>query len=141
MAWVVDSCVLLDVALRDSAFGLPSALCLDRRRGDGLAVSPVSAIEISPEFGGRLANVHSFLSLLGADPHEPWLAVDTERSAEAWCEYVRRRRTDRLPKRPIADILIGAFACRFQGLVTRNPGHFSPAFPDLTLIDPAADGE
>lgn len=139
MAWVVDSCVLLDVALRDPQFGLPSALCLDRRRGDGLAVCPVSEIEIAPEFGGRLENVFSFLSILGADPYEPWLAADTERSAEAWCDHVRRRREDGLRKRPIASILIGAFACRFQGLITRNPKHFSHAFPDLTLIDPMAD--
>jgi hypothetical protein len=35
------------------------------------------------------------------------------------------------------DILIGGFACRFQGLVTRNPQHFLPYFPALATRQPA----
>lgn len=39
-------------------------------------------------------------------------------------------------RRPIADILIGAFAARHEGLVTRNPDHFRPFFPQLVLAEP-----
>ena len=35
------------------------------------------------------------------------------------------------------EILIGAFAQRLQGLVTRNPDHFRPAFPALEIRTPA----
>ncbi len=33
MAWVVDSCIVLDVALRDEEFGLPAALLQGERLG------------------------------------------------------------------------------------------------------------
>jgi hypothetical protein len=40
------------------------------------------------------------------------------------------------PKRPIADILIGAFATRFDGLITRKTSDLRALFPDLTLRKP-----
>lgn len=38
----------------------------------------------------------------------------------------RRRKSPKLAKRPIADMMIGAFACRFDGLIRRNGGDFEP---------------
>jgi predicted nucleic acid-binding protein len=136
MAWVVDSCILLDVALRDPAFGLPSALLLDGLRGEGLVVCPVSVIELTPQFGGRIENVREFLALMGADPHVAWLEADTENAAAGWTRYVALKRAGSVSKRPVADLLIGSFASRFQGLVTRNPQHFLPFFPELVLRQP-----
>jgi len=40
------------------------------------------------------------------------------------------------PKRPIADILIGALAVEYGGLITRNPKDFSSLYPDLEIIVP-----
>ena len=136
MAWVADSCILLDIALRDPEFGLPSALLLDELRKDGLVVCPVSIIEISPQFGGELQNVREFLSLMGVRPAVPWLNDDTESAAAGWTRYVHQKRAGTAGKRPIADLLIGGFACRFQGLVTRNPQHFLPFFPELPIRRP-----
>lgn len=137
MAWVVDSCILLDVALRDQEFGLPAALLLDGLKGDGLVVCPLSAIEVTPHFGGRIEHVWEFLALLGADPHAAWLEADTESAAGGWTRYVALKRAGTVGKRPLADLLIGGFASRFQGLLTRNPQHFLPYYPGLTIREPA----
>jgi len=136
MAWAVDSCILLDVALKDPEFGLPSALLLEELRGDGLVVCPISIIEISPQFGGQVHNVRHYLALLGAESQSAWLEADTEHAAEGWARYVQQKRAGSAAKRPVADILIGGFACRFQGLVSRNPQHFLPFFPDLVIQQP-----
>ncbi len=137
MALVVDSCVLLDVALRDPQFGIPSALLLESKRKQGLVACPVSVVEICPQFDGRVTTTRNFLRLVGADADSPWLAKDTEHAAEAWARYVSTKRAGKTAARPIADILIGAFSLRFDGLVTRNPAHFAPYFPSLKLIDPS----
>jgi predicted nucleic acid-binding protein len=136
MAWVVDSCILLDIALKDPLHGLPSATFLEGKRGDGLTVCPVSMIEIAPFFDGEVLNVREFLKVFGADSAAPWMEADTEAAACGWTRYVQLKRSAAASKRPIADILIGAFACRHQGLITRNPDHFRPYFHSLPLAEP-----
>jgi predicted nucleic acid-binding protein len=42
-----------------------------------------------------------------------------------------------LARRPLADVLIGAFASRYQGLITRNTDDFASIFPDLKVGVPA----
>jgi len=49
---------------------------------------------------------------------------------------VTAKRAGSAPKRPIADLQIGGFAMRFQGMITRNPGDFRPWYPGLTIIEP-----
>lgn len=132
MPWVVDSCVLLDVALHDPEWGVLSAQWLETRRPEGLVVCPVSVIEITPQFGGEIAEVRNFLTLLGVSEPE-WLSVDIRAAAAGWSAYVKAKRLGNAAKRPIADILIGAFATRFDGLLTRNADHFRPWFSDLAL--------
>jgi hypothetical protein len=36
----------------------------------------------------------------------------------------------------MADVLIGVFALRFEGLVTRNAKDFSAHFPGLAIVEP-----
>lgn len=136
MSWVIDSCVVLDVALKDSTFGVSSALFLEERRKDGLTVCPVTTVEIAPFFGGKVQNVREFLRVMGSEPMATWMDIDTIAAAEAWYAYVRLKRGTKIARRPVADILIGAFASRHDGLITRNPDHFSPFFPDLVLKEP-----
>ena len=52
MAWVVDTCLLIDVAEADPRFGVASAQLLDRLRPDGLLLCPVSEVELAPMFAG-----------------------------------------------------------------------------------------
>lgn len=52
MAWVVDTCLLIDVAEADAAFGLASAGLLDRKRADALKICPATYVELAPVFNG-----------------------------------------------------------------------------------------
>jgi hypothetical protein len=49
---------------------------------------------------------------------------------------VLAKRAGTAPKRPIADVLIGAFASRFDGMLTRNAKDFQAVFPGLKLLEP-----
>jgi predicted nucleic acid-binding protein len=136
MAWVVDTCVLLDVLEDDPEFGRSSAATLDAHVEEGLIVCPVTYAELAPAFQGDRSLQDEFLGGIGLDYRQDWLWEDTLRAHEAWNTFVQRKRAGLLPKRPLADILIGAFAIRHQGLITRNPDDFKPIFSGLTLRGP-----
>jgi predicted nucleic acid-binding protein len=136
MTWVVDTAVLIDVLEDDPEFGEASAAMLELLAEDGLAICPVTYAELAPAFEGSRALQEEFLAGAGVGFSEDWTRQDTLAAFEAWHADVRRRREGVGPRRPIADILIGAFAQRFQGLVTRDRDHFRPAFPQLEIRDP-----
>lgn len=133
MAWVVDTCVLIDVFEADPQFGESSARLLDEQAADGLVISPVTYVELAPAFEGRLDLQEEFLRGIGVDFHQSWTSRDSQVAHAAWNEHIRRKRRGRVPKRPLADLLIGAFAMRFQGLLTRNVADFRTSFPELVL--------
>ncbi|MEA2603748.1 MAG: hypothetical protein QOF89_4740 [Acidobacteriota bacterium] len=136
MPWVVDTCVLIDVLEDDPTFGRASALTLEAHATDGLIVCPITFAELAPAFEGDPGLQEEFLAGIGADYRQDWSWEDTLRAHEAWNVFVQRRRSGVLPKRPLADILIGAFSSRHQGLITRNPDDFVKVFPDLVLRVP-----
>jgi predicted nucleic acid-binding protein len=138
MAWVVDTCLVIDVLDEDPTFGLASARLLDARAGDGLVLCPVSYIELAPAFLGDDSRQRAFLEQVGIDVSEPWTWSDTQAAHKAWARHVERRRARRAALRPIADILIGAFAANRTGLLTRNPSDFNAAYPSLRILTPAA---
>lgn len=136
MAWVVDTCLLIDVAIADPQFGAASARLLDQQRPSGLALCPISYIELSPLFNGDAITQNEFLFHVGVAPGDQWTSADTLESHQGWQRYVTRRRAGQAPKRPLADVLIGAFASRFEGLLTRNLNDFRHIYPQVTLISP-----
>lgn len=137
MAWVVDTAVLIDVLEHDPEFGARSAALLERRLDDGLVICPVTYAELAPAFEGNRSLQEEYLGGVGIDHAVDWRREDTLAAFTAWHAHVSRRRSGSEAKRPIADILIGAFALRFDGLVTRNSRDFRVAFPALTIEDPA----
>jgi predicted nucleic acid-binding protein len=56
----------------------------------------------------------------------------------AWATHMAARRKGgaNSPKRPIADVLIGALALKHDGLVTRNEKDFKRRFPGLRIVVP-----
>ena len=136
MAWVVDTCILLDVGLDDPRFASGSESLLDAKLAEGLLVCPVTFVELAPAFSGQIEALEEFLIQLGVDRQEDWLAKDTANACQAWTRHVQKRRNQKTAKRPIADVLIGAFAMRHQGLLTRNPDDFRKLFPSLALVEP-----
>lgn len=136
MSWVVDTCLLLDIADADPRFGDASSRFLAQRHAPGLVISPVSFVELAPAFDGNLAVQEDFLFNLGVAWSVTWTWLDTQRAFESWAAHVRRRRASLPNKRPIADVLIGAFAQRFDGLLTRNARDFRKLFPSLRVETP-----
>jgi predicted nucleic acid-binding protein len=133
---VVDTCLVIDVLDDDPEFGLASAALIDRMSADGLVVCPVSYIELAPAFLGDGARQREFLDQVGIDYSAGWAWPDTQAAHKAWALQVQLRRAGRAPRRPVADILIGAFASTRRGLLTRNPGDFATVFPTLAIAAP-----
>ncbi|MDO8836492.1 MAG: type II toxin-antitoxin system VapC family toxin [Vicinamibacterales bacterium] len=138
MAWVVDTCLVIDVLDDDPEFGRASASLLDNKAADGLILCPVSFVELAPAFLGDAARQRAFLEQIGIQAMPTWEWDDTQAAYKAWARYVALRRAGKSTRRPIADVLIGAFAATRQGLLTRNPSDFAPFFPDLVLDVPEA---
>lgn len=136
MAWVVDTCLLIDVGLRDVIFEKPSAGLIEAKERDGLVLCPVSFVELAPMFSGDDAEAEAFLDEVRVSYAEPWTATDTTAAFAAWHRQTVARRTQNLRRRPVADALIGAFALRFDGLLTRNAADFKTLFPTLNLVEP-----
>ena len=136
MAWVVDSCVVLDIALDDPAFGASSATCLSQVAREGLFLCPITQIEIAPCFNGDMRHIRAFAALIGAQLTMEWLPVDTERAMKAWHAHVLQKKKGEAKRRPVADVLIGAFALRAGGLITRNRKHFAALYPALKILEP-----
>jgi predicted nucleic acid-binding protein len=139
MSWVVDTCILLDILEDDPEFGNKSAKCLKAYLQEGLFVWPVSFIEMAPAFAGNYTAQLEFFRLCGIADNIEFTRVDSEKAYHAWDRYIkakRKRKSEAFPKRPVADIMIGAFACRFDGLITRNGKDFQPWFPGLKIIHP-----
>jgi predicted nucleic acid-binding protein len=134
--WIIDTCIVLDLFEHDPAFGQPSAELLQKLLSQGLAVSPVTMVELSAAFGGDLAEQKHFLDLAGISYVEPWTPTDTEHAHTAWHAYVIAKRLGKAVKKPVADILIGAFAANRTGLVTRNARDFTRWFPNLKVREP-----
>lgn len=136
MTWIVDTCVVLDVFENDPQFGQASAKLLQRLLPDGLAVSAVTMVELSAAFEGDMSEQKRFLELSGISHSEAWTVADTDAAHRAWNAYVKSRRADKVPKRPVADILIGGSALNRKGLITRNASDFRRWFPKLAIREP-----
>jgi len=73
-------------------------------------------------------------SQIGAS--EFWSPADTVLAHRLWHQHQVRRRQQLVVKRPVADVLIAAFAGRFQGIITRNATDFRNILPTLTVVEP-----
>ena len=124
MAWVVDTCVLLDIHCADPQYARSSANCLAEHLSDGLVVSPITYVELAPAFAGNLKLQEQFLLEVGIEWPSPWLLQDTINAHRLWFSHIEKKRNGSEVRRPIADVFIAAFAQRFQGLITRNPKDF-----------------
>jgi predicted nucleic acid-binding protein len=136
MTWVIDTCIVIDVLENDPSFGLHSATLLEQKLGDGLSICPVTFVELAPAFDGNWEQQEFFLEQAGIDFRDGWTSADTRTAHQAWHLHITARRSGMLPKRPIADVLIGAYASNRRGLITRNPADFRRNFPNLPILEP-----
>ena len=111
-------------------------MALQSKLDDVLTVAPITYVELSPEFNGDVAAQDAFLDAM-------WIQRDFNGNKEAvllahkaWHEHIMRKRAGSTRKRPIADILIGAYAMQKGGLITRNEAEFRTLYPTLTIFNP-----
>ena len=136
MAWVVDTSVVVDLITGDPLFEAASTACLQSHLVDGLVISPVTFVELGPSFSGDEAAAETFLNAARIGTREFWNAADTTMAHRLWHQFQLRRKQHQTPKRPVADVLIAAFAARFRGLITRNATDFRIILPALPLVIP-----
>lgn len=136
MSWLVDSCVLIDIIDGDSFFSQASASILDEYADSGLEISPVTAIELAPAFLGEADREDIFLRDHGVSISDRWDDTARRAAQAAWSRHIAAKLRGLAPKRPIADVLIGALALRHDGLITRNPADFKALFPSLRIETP-----
>ena len=136
MTWVVDTCVLIDILTEDRDFAELSAKALQSKMDDVLSIAPITYVELAPSFNGDARVQDAFLDGL-------WLRCDFDGKKDvvlaahhAWHEHVLRKRAGTSKRRPVADVLIGAYAMRKGGLITRNEADFRSLYPTLNIFNP-----
>ena len=136
MTWVVDTCVLIDILRGDKVFSEKSSDALQAKMDDVLTIAPLTYVELAPEFNGDVVAQDAFLDSI-------WIQCDFDGGRDAmlaahkaWNEHVMRKRAGAERKRPIADIMIGAYALRKGGLITRNESDFRTLYPNLVIFNP-----
>ena len=136
MSMVVDTCVILDVLERDPTFGVASTEAIDQHVDDGLIVSPLTYVELAPAFLGDEAREKNFLFEIGIDLPPGTSEEALSIAVAAWNSHVQHKRSSKVARRPVADILIGALAQANDGLITRNASDFRALFPSLNIVTP-----
>ena len=136
MTWVVDTCVVIDLVERDGEFGEVSAAALASKIDDSFVIAPITYVELGPVFDGDRERQDAFLK-------ESWIDFDSVGNKEAvvaahkaWYEHALRKRKGEATKRPIADVMIGAYALQKGGLITRNEDDFRSLYPTLNIYNP-----
>ena len=136
MTWVVDTCVLIDLLKADPVFAKVSSKALQSKMDDVLIIAPITYVELAPAFRGDVEAQNEFLNAL-------WIRYDFDgnRNAvlaahRAWYEHVLRKRSGAVERRPIADVMIGAYALSKGGLITRNESDFRALYPTLEIFNP-----
>lgn len=137
MSWVVDTCLIIDVLDDDPNFGESSAALLESMMPEGLTICPVGYVELAPAFLGDRRRQDEFLCAIGIDLADGWTSEDTQTAHRGWMRQITLKRKGQGTKRPVADILIGAYASARTGLLTRNRSDFSTVFPELRIKSPA----
>ena len=111
-------------------------MALQSKMDDVLTIAPITYVEFAPAFRGNVEAQDAFLAAL-------WIRYDFAGNRDAifaahksWYEHVLRKRSGMAEKRPIADVMIGAYALSKGGLITRNEADFKSLYPNLTIFNP-----
>ena len=136
MTWVIDTCILIDVLKADPIFSRRSSQALQSKMDDVLAIAPITYVELAPAFRGDVKAQKDFLDAL-------WIqhSFDGNRDAvlaahRSWYEHILRKRSGAEDRRPVADVMIGAYALSKGGLITRNEVDFRRLYPSLEIFNP-----
>ena len=133
MATIVDTNILVDIAVRDADWLHWSRLALAKAERDGpLVINPV----IFAEFSVRYGSMDEVEALLPQDQFTreglPWPAAFAAGAA-----FRKYRKSGGGRDRVLPDFLIGAHAViRDYAILTRDPKGYRSYFPTVQLITP-----
>ena len=82
------------------------------------------------------AREKNFLFEIGIDLPPGTSEDDLSIAVAAWNSHVQRKRSSKVARRPVADVMIGALAQANDGLITRNASDFRALFPSLNIVTP-----
>ena len=92
MTWVLDTCVLLDLACNDKIFAGCASRAIQSKLDEALTIAPITYVELAPQFLGDVERQNEFLRDL-------WIECDFGGSMDsvlaahhAWYEHVLRKR-------------------------------------------------
>ena len=140
MAWVVDTCLLIDVAEADPRFGIPSARLLDRQWPDGLLICPVSDVELAPVFNADDSLQEQFLHSLAASFHHGCQAAGESGGGPPQSKTLTRRSRRFRRRVSVLDCAspLALFPAPTRGrfIFTRNEADFRQLFPTLKVLTP-----
>jgi predicted nucleic acid-binding protein len=132
-ATLVDSCVLLDVALDDPTWGAWSVEALAEAADKGpLVINPVIYAEVSAGYDA-VEDLDAFL------PHGDYqrYALPYAAGFLAGKAFARYRRAGGTKRSPLPDFYIGAHAAvAGYRLLTRDRARYHTYFPTVTLVAP-----
>ena len=137
MSTAVDTNVIVDVVGGTPSTAAQAAATLTLHgRQTALVVAPVVYAELFAHPAWNGDEIDEFLGATGitVDWH---LTQDVWRNAgEAFASYARRRAKQRggLPRRLLADFVIGAHAARIGALITGDVAFYRTNFPDLRIF-------
>ena len=120
----------------DPVFEPASTACVQAHLQDGIVICPVTFVELGPAFSGDVVAAEAFLASIHIGTTEYWTPEDTLLAHRLWHQFQMRRRHAQVAKRPVADVLIAAFAERFEGIITRNAADFRNILPALQIVEP-----
>lgn len=132
-AHLIDSNVLLDLALNDEHWAPWSACALGRAFDQGgMGINPLVYAEVSAGFDA----IETLEAVLPTQRLKRW-SLPWEAAFLAGQAFVRYRRDGGAKRSPLPDFYIGAHAAvAGLTLVTRDPRRYRRHFPRLALIAP-----
>lgn len=137
MSIAVDTNVIINVIGGDQDASKRAAETLTRHGArTGLVISPIVFAELFAHPGWQPKEMQAFLKAT-------FIAIEWELTAEVWSQageafrsFARRRGRDLgIPRRILADFVIGAHAARVGALITSDSKFYCTNFPALKLVD------
>lgn len=133
MAYLVDSCILLDILTDDPRWANLSQNLLDQCSQNGeLFVNPIIYTEISIGYAKR-AELDKVLEIMALS----WEDTPREALFLAGKAFLSYRRNHGTKNRPMPDFYIGAHAqVNDHVIITRDVSRYNTYFPSVQLIVP-----
>lgn len=137
MSIALDTNVIIDVVGGNTEASSRAAAALSEHGGrTALTISPIVFSELFAHPGWSGNDVYEFLRATSIAVHWDMSEAVYLQAGIAFAHYARRRFTQKagLPRRILADFLIGAHAASLGSIITSDAAFYQTNFPDLKIL-------